>query len=163
MAQASIGREASGLGWYFNMPGIIDSFFVQVGLDASQFTIGQREADKAWTKTKDQPDSVSRAFRKLFKSRGQNVRLDEEIWEVWRQSYPSTSPLISQLRGVFHFRHWLAHGRYWQVGNKYDFERYIGASKLRRGVGEFARNCGCHLDPPIIASSRPGTETWRDA
>jgi hypothetical protein len=36
------------------MAGIIDSFFVQVGLDASQFTIGQREADKAWTKTKDQ-------------------------------------------------------------------------------------------------------------
>jgi hypothetical protein len=25
---------------------IIDSFFVQVGLDASQFTIGQREADQ---------------------------------------------------------------------------------------------------------------------
>jgi hypothetical protein len=36
------------------MAGIIDSFFVQVGLDASQFTIGQREADQAWTKTKDQ-------------------------------------------------------------------------------------------------------------
>jgi hypothetical protein len=36
------------------MAGIIDSFFVTVGLDASQFTIGQREADKAWTKTKDQ-------------------------------------------------------------------------------------------------------------
>jgi hypothetical protein len=34
------------------MAGIIDSFFVTVGLDASQFTIGQREADKAWTKTK---------------------------------------------------------------------------------------------------------------
>src|ERR1700733_11290899 len=36
------------------MAGIIDSFFVQVGLDSSQFTIGQREADQAWTKTKDQ-------------------------------------------------------------------------------------------------------------
>ena len=40
--------------WCSKMPGIIDSFFVQVGLDASQFTIGQREADQAWTKTKDQ-------------------------------------------------------------------------------------------------------------
>jgi hypothetical protein len=68
------------------------------------------------------PDSVSTAFRKLFKSRGRNVRLEDEIWEVWRQSYPSTGPLISQLRSVFRFRHWLAHGRYWPVGNKYDFE-----------------------------------------
>src|ERR1700722_348364 len=40
--------------WCSKMPGIIDSFFVQVGLDASQFTIGQKEAEKAWTKTKDQ-------------------------------------------------------------------------------------------------------------
>ena len=68
------------------------------------------------------PDSVSRAFRALFKTRGRNVRLEDEIWEVWRQSYPSTSPLISQLRSVFRFRHWLAHGRYWKVGNKYDYQ-----------------------------------------
>jgi hypothetical protein len=68
------------------------------------------------------PDAVSTAFRKLFKRRGRKVRLEDEIWEVWRQSYPSTSPLISQLRSVFRFRHWLAHGRYWPVGSKYDFE-----------------------------------------
>ena len=36
------------------MATILDAFFVTVGLDASQFTIGQKEADKAWTKTKDQ-------------------------------------------------------------------------------------------------------------
>jgi hypothetical protein len=68
------------------------------------------------------PDPVSRAFRKLFKSRGKKVRLEDEILEVWRQSDPSTRPLIRELRSAFHFRHWLAHGRYWQVGNKYDFE-----------------------------------------
>src|ERR1700677_4272577 len=68
------------------------------------------------------PDSVSTAFRKLFKSRGWKVRLEDEILEVWRQSCPSTRPFISELRGAFHFRHWLAHGRYWQVRNKYDFE-----------------------------------------
>jgi hypothetical protein len=28
------------------MGGVIDSFFVQIGLDASQFTIGQKEADR---------------------------------------------------------------------------------------------------------------------
>jgi hypothetical protein len=67
-------------------------------------------------------DPVSIAFRTLYKARGRNVRLDDDIWEVWRQSYPSTKPLISQLRSVFRFRHWLAHGRYWPVGNKYDFQ-----------------------------------------
>jgi hypothetical protein len=36
------------------MANIIDSFFVQIGLDASLFTIGQREADVAWGKTKNQ-------------------------------------------------------------------------------------------------------------
>jgi hypothetical protein len=46
------------------MAGIIDSFFVQIGLDASQFTIGQREADKAWTKTKDQTVAAAILERK---------------------------------------------------------------------------------------------------
>ena len=68
------------------------------------------------------PDPVSIAFRKLFKSQGRNVRLEDDIWKVWCQSHPSTRPLISQLRSVFKFRHWLAHGRYWQVGSKYDFQ-----------------------------------------
>jgi len=31
-------------------------------------------------------------------------------------------PLISELRSVFKFRHWLAHGRFWQIGRKYDFQ-----------------------------------------
>jgi hypothetical protein len=67
-------------------------------------------------------DPVSIGFRKLFRERGQKVSLEDHIWEVWRQNHPSTSPLISQLRSVFKFRHWLAQGRYWQVGSKYDFQ-----------------------------------------
>lgn len=70
---------------------------------------------------KKKPDPVSIKFRALFKARDRNVRL-EEIWEVWHQCHPSTGPLISQLRSVFQFRHWLAHGRYWKVGRKYDFQ-----------------------------------------
>jgi hypothetical protein len=69
-----------------------------------------------------QPDPVSIAFRKLSRTRRKRVRLDEDIWEVWRQNHPLTGPLIGQLRGAFKFRHWLAHGRYWQVGRKYDFQ-----------------------------------------
>jgi hypothetical protein len=71
---------------------------------------------------KKKPDPVSIAFRALFRGQGRNVRLEDDIWEVWRQSHPSTRPLVSQLRSAFKFRHWLAHGRYWQVGQKYDFQ-----------------------------------------
>jgi hypothetical protein len=67
-------------------------------------------------------DEMSIAFRKIFKARKEKARLDEDIWETWRQIEPSTRDLISRLRSVFRFRHWLAHGRYWPVGNKYDFQ-----------------------------------------
>ena len=71
---------------------------------------------------KKKSDAVSVAFRKVFKRRREKARLDEDILETWCQSTPSTRPLISQLRGVFKFRHWIAHGRHWPVGNKYDFQ-----------------------------------------
>lgn len=67
-------------------------------------------------------DNLSITFRRLSRYHGRNVRLDDHIWETWRQFEPSTRPIIGQLRSAFNFRHWLAHGRYWQPGNKYDFQ-----------------------------------------
>lgn len=69
------------------------------------------------------PDSVSTAFRKIHKIRGDRARLDEDIWETWREfSGAPERQLISALRGAFRFRHWLAHGRHWSVGQKHDFQ-----------------------------------------
>ena len=82
------------------------------------------------------PDAVSTAFRKLFKKKGEKVRLDEDIWEIWRENVndPSARSLISKLRSVFKFRHWLAHGRYWPIGNKYDFQTvYLLADAVLEG------------------------------
>ncbi len=68
-------------------------------------------------------DHVSIEFRKIFKKRGEKARLDEDIWDTWRQkSDPPKRALINQLRGVFKFRHWLAHGRHWPVGTTHDFQ-----------------------------------------
>jgi hypothetical protein len=67
------------------------------------------------------PDPVSIEFRKIHKRR-RRVRLDEDIWQTWREQKPSTRALIGELRGAFKFRHWLAHGRYWRVGQRYDFQ-----------------------------------------
>jgi hypothetical protein len=67
-------------------------------------------------------DAISIEFRKLWKKKGRHARLEDEIWDVWRDIDPSTKQIIGQLRSVFKFRHWLAHGRHWPVGNKYDFQ-----------------------------------------
>jgi hypothetical protein len=59
-------------------------------------------------------DPVSRAFRALYKEQGRNVRLEDDIFVTWRKEHLQTGPLIGELVGAFKFRHWLAHGSYWQ-------------------------------------------------
>jgi len=76
-------------------------------------------------------DPLSVYFRELGKKRNR-VRL-EDILEGWK-IYTSAPPkLISDLRGAFKFRHWLAHGRYWtpNFGAKYDF---VNVHLMARGV-----------------------------
>jgi len=68
-------------------------------------------------------DALSRAFRDIYKSRKAKVSLEDDIFEAWREISPGTRQLIGELRGAFKFRHWLAHGRFWEpkLGRKYDF------------------------------------------
>lgn len=70
-------------------------------------------------------DAVSTAFRELYKTReqGRGVSLDDDILSVWRQQSSIPSRIISELRSAFKYRHWLAHGRYWEPKfPKYDYE-----------------------------------------
>ncbi len=68
-------------------------------------------------------DDLSVYFREIERTRRDRVRLDEDILEGWKRHTDAPAILISQLRGAFKFRHWLAHGRYWspKLGHKYDF------------------------------------------
>ena len=68
-------------------------------------------------------DQVSRAFRKIYKSKQGRASLEEEIFIAWAKNSSVPSSIISELRGAFRFRHWLAHGRYWtpKFGRRYDF------------------------------------------
>jgi hypothetical protein len=71
-------------------------------------------------------DGVSVAFRRLHRTYGAQhwrVPLEREIFETWRTVYPDMSSLIGELKGAFRFRHWLAHGRYFQptLERKYDY------------------------------------------
>ena len=58
---------------------------------------------------------LSKAFREIYRTRKkrERVRLDD-ILDLWVQHDPSVKRAVGELRGALHFRHWLAHGRYWE-------------------------------------------------
>lgn len=68
-------------------------------------------------------DDISIAFRQIYKKKGRHARLDEDILAVWYNNVaPTERALISKLRGMLKFRHWMAHGRYWNVGTEHSFQ-----------------------------------------
>lgn len=67
-------------------------------------------------------DPVSRAFRRIYGEKHQWASLDEDIFGTWLNNTAVPRWIISELRGAFRFRHWLAHGRYWTPRfRRYDF------------------------------------------
>lgn len=58
-------------------------------------------------------DVLSRAFRHLYKDKGRRVSLVGDILAAWRQNSNVPRKVIADLTGAFKYRHWLAHGRYW--------------------------------------------------
>jgi hypothetical protein len=80
-------------------------------------------------------DVLSRHFRNVYKVRGDRVTLESDILGGWKQHFPATKALISQIIGAFRYRHWVAHGRYWmpKLGRRYDFlSVYLLAQTMHR-------------------------------
>lgn len=69
-------------------------------------------------------DNLSRTFRELYREKGSRVSLEDEIINAWVRHYDISKGLIGNLRGAFKYRHWLAHGRYWEpkLGQRYDYD-----------------------------------------
>jgi hypothetical protein len=69
-------------------------------------------------------DAVSKAFNKLYRKNRERVSLEDHILAIWREKHPEKMQLLSELKGAFKFRHWLAHGMYWQpnLARKYDYQ-----------------------------------------
>jgi hypothetical protein len=65
-------------------------------------------------------DALSRRLRKLYKARGERIRLDEDILAAMKDEGISASA-IAGFRSALKLRNWLAHGRHWhpKLGSGY--------------------------------------------
>ncbi len=77
------------------------AFFILTSLEAA-FRV-----DYQFRCEKRMKDDLSRAFRAIWKSRKMRVRLDEDIFEAWREYSSGSRQLIAGLRSAFNFRHCL--------------------------------------------------------
>jgi len=72
---------------------------------------------------KKEKDNLSKEFRAIYKEKSHRASLEEDILETWKKHHPEHKLLLSELLGALKYRHWLAHGRYWEpkLGRKYDY------------------------------------------
>lgn len=77
-------------------------------------------------------DALSRSFRAIHKKKNVQASLDEDIFEAWARNTNTSPQIISNLKGAFKFRHWIAHGRYWtpKLGSKYDYHDICALAEL---------------------------------
>jgi len=68
-------------------------------------------------------DELSRAMRRIHSEKGARASLEDEILQAWRDHALGAQAIVSELKGAFKYRHWLAHGRYWipKLGRKFDY------------------------------------------
>lgn len=74
---------------------------------------------------------LAKTFRQIRKTRGERIRLEEDILETWKAEGSLSRALIGDIKGALKLRHWLAHGRYWtaKLGRKYDFDSLVALAE----------------------------------
>lgn len=78
-------------------------------------------------------DNLSKEFRNIYKNKKNKVSLEDDILNIWQTHFAEVKLIISEYKSALKYRHWLAHGRYWEpkLGRKYDFDSiYILASGI---------------------------------
>ena len=106
----------------------LDNRLLEIERDGSLTLLAAIEAsfrvdflDRVYNRRKD---ALSRACRTLYANVGARPKLEDELFALWLDYTHIAPSLISDLRGAFNYRHWLAHGRYWtpRFGRRYDFD-----------------------------------------
>jgi len=72
---------------------------------------------------KRKKDDLSHTLRTIHSFKGSHASLEDDIFPAWKEHSVSSTAIVSELKGAFKYRHWLAHGRYWEpkLGKKYDY------------------------------------------
>ncbi|ELI8161203.1 TPA: hypothetical protein ACJIWH_003810 [Yersinia enterocolitica] len=71
-------------------------------------------------------DALSRKIREIYRTR-KTIKLEDHLISVRTEMEPQLKKYYDALRNAFKYRHWLAHGRYWESNIKdirdgnYDF------------------------------------------
>lgn len=67
------------------------------------------------TKNRHNKGKVGKDFKSLIRRTNKNLKDIEvsEIIDCWCNYYSINKSKVSILKGLFKYRHWLAHGRYW--------------------------------------------------
>ena len=82
---------------------------------------------------KRKKDALSVACRTIYKEKQTKASLENDILDAWRANTEGVNQLISDLKGAFKYRHWLAHGRYWKpkMGRpSYDYETIYEVTEI---------------------------------
>ncbi len=82
---------------------------------------------------KRKKDALSVACRDIYKEKQTKASLENDILDAWMANTEGANQLISELKGAFKYRHWLAHGRYWKprMGRpSYDYETIYELSEI---------------------------------
>ena len=88
-------------------------------------------------------DDVSRAFRNLHNNKGRRVSLEGDILAAWLQNSNVSRQVIADLKRAFKYRHWLAHGRYWNPRfRKLDYEEVYMLAEATLNTFPFKEGAG---------------------
>jgi hypothetical protein len=89
-----------------------------VALDIISATEGTLRADFFSRVFEKDKSNLGREFRDIYKQKGNKVSLEEDIIESWKTHVAESKSDFGSLIGLLHYRHWLAHGRYWTLNKK---------------------------------------------
>lgn len=69
-------------------------------------------------------DDFSRKIRDIYDIKENHASLVDDILRIWKVEKPNHKTRLDELGKALDYRHWLAHGRYWQPKRKPHIEKY---------------------------------------
>jgi len=110
-----------------------------VSFDLIAATEGRLRSNFFKTVFNKERTDIGRAFREIHRAKGNHISLEEDILEKWKEHDHPHRSAFSDFKGILHYRHWLAHGRYWKLlyGRMYSAdETYQIADNIFRIIPE---------------------------